>query len=100
MGLSAVNSPGTALLDMQRPEGLYKKAMLLQKRKDSDERIYASKEIPSHLDCSEEIARTHTHERSPRMRIDDIMEEVNLNLADAEADQSFERRKTLYRKEP
>jgi len=72
--LSGGNSPGTALLDMQSPENLYKKAMLLQKRKDSDERSL--------------------------MKIDDIMEEVNLNLADAEAHQSFERRTTLLRKEP
>ena len=48
--------------------------MLLQKRKDSDE--------------------------GSRLRIDDIMEEVNLNLADADAHRSFERRKTLLRKEP
>jgi len=48
--------------------------MLLQKRRDSDE--------------------------GSRMKIEDIMEEVNLNLAEADAHRSFERRKMLLRKEP
>jgi len=72
--LSAASSPGTAFLNAQSPEGLYKKAMLLQKRRDSDE--------------------------GSRMKIEDIMEEVNLNLAEADAHRSFERRKMLLRKEP